>query len=135
LTGDRADRAAALLAADPFAGSVGVALGGVSDGSITVELQIDDRHCNFSGLTHGGVVFSLADCAFSLASNLANTSAVAIDAHLAFTAPSHPGDTLIARAEELTRGKTLATYRVVISRLGDGRVCGSFTGTAFIREA
>jgi acyl-CoA thioesterase len=70
-------------------------------------------HQNFYDVTHGGAVFSVADCAFSLASN----------AH---------GDTLTAEAEEITRGRSLATYRVTIRR-SDDRVCGLFTGTVFVR--
>ena len=79
-------------------------------------------------------LFSVADCAFSLASNAHGDRAVAIDTHLALTAGTTAGDALTAVAEEVTRGRTVATYRVVVSR-DDGRVCGLFTGTVHVTPA
>jgi acyl-coenzyme A thioesterase PaaI-like protein len=38
---------------------------------------------------------------------------------------------LTATAEVATRGRTVATYRIVVTR-GDGRVCALFTGTVHI---
>lgn len=130
--GDRADRAAELLADDPYAQSLAIRLVDVSTETVSVQMDLTDQHHNFAGSTHGGVLFSLADCAFSLASNIPGGLAVAIDTHLAITAPTAAGDTLTAVAEELTRGSTLATYRVVVRRERDDRVCGSFTGTVYI---
>jgi phenylacetic acid degradation protein PaaD len=88
---------------------------------------------NFLGGTHGGVVFSIADCAFALASNAYPEDAVAIDTHLAITAPTDVGDTLTATAIEQTRGRSLATYRVDVTR-DDGRTVGLFTGTVFAKR-
>lgn len=129
---DRAARAGELLADDPYAQSLGIRLCEVTSDTITVEMDLVPSHHNFAGSTHGGVLFSLADCAFSLASNVPGGLAVAIDTHLAITAPTKSGDTLTAVVEELTRGRTLATYRVVITRSRDERVCASFTGTVYI---
>jgi acyl-CoA thioesterase len=77
------------------------------------------------------MVFSLADCAFSLASNSAGPVAVAIDTHMVFTAPARTGHRLTATATELSRGRTLATYHVTVVR-DDGRAAGLFTGTVHI---
>ncbi len=115
--------------ADAFAQALGVVL--ESEHPVTVALDLEERHMNFHGVTHGGVLFSLADAAFALASNRAGERAVAIDAHLVLTAGTRVGDRLTAVAEEVTRGRTLGTYRVGITR-SDGRVCGLFTGTVFI---
>lgn len=120
-----------LLAADKYAHNLGVELAGVADDSITVALDVIDDHTNFLGLGHGGMVFSLADCAFSLGSNAAGDRAVAIDTHLVLTAASRPGDRLTAVVTEESRGRTLGTYRVEVTR-GDGRIVGLFTGTVFI---
>ena len=120
-----------LLAADKYAGNLGVELVGVAPDSIAVALDVTDDHTNFLGVGHGGMVFSLADCAFSLGSNAAGDRAVAIDTHLVLTAASRPGDRLRAVVTETSRGRTLGTYRVEVTR-GDGRVVGLFTGTVFI---
>lgn len=120
-----------LLGADKYADNLGVELVEVASDSITVALDVTEAHTNFLGVGHGGMVFSLADCAFSLASNAAGDRAVAIDTHLVLTAATRPGDRLTAVVIEASRGRTLGTYRVEVSR-GDGRVVGLFTGTVFI---
>jgi len=123
------DRVRSLFASDRYAASLGVEL--MAADPVTVALALGDVHRNFSGSTHGGVVFSLADCALSLAANAAGVRAVAIDTHLVLSAASEPGDRLTAVAHEVTRGARIASYRVMVTR-ADGRVCGIFTGTVFI---
>lgn len=125
-----AARLSQMIDADPYAAHLGLRL--VDDPeAVVVEMQVGPDHLNFLGTTHGGAVFSLADCAFSLASNAAGDRAVAIDTHLVITGGSAEGDTLTARAEETTRGRTLGTYRIKVTR-SDGRVVGLFTGTVHI---
>ena len=120
------------FASDPYANAQGFVLSDVSDDAITVSMTVREDHANFHGGTHGGVLFSLADCAFSLASNAHGDPAVAIDTHLAITSPSGVGEVLTATAHEMTRGRSLATYRVDITRT-DGRIVALFTGTVFVR--
>jgi acyl-CoA thioesterase len=120
-----------MLHADAYARSLGVELVSVSDDEIVVEMEVRPEHLNFLEVGHGGMVFSLADCAFSLGSNAAGDRAVAIDTHLVLTAASNPGDRLRASVTEASRGRTLGTYRVDITRQ-DGRKVGLFTGTVHI---
>lgn len=131
----RSSRAAELLATDPYAQSLGIRMVEVTEETITVEMDVVESHLNFAGTTHGGVVFSVADCAFSLASNVPGGLAVAIDTHLVISAATVADDRLVATVEELTRGRTLATYRVIVTRARDNRICGSFTGTVYIMDA
>jgi acyl-CoA thioesterase len=119
-----------MITTDAYARHLGFRLSDRVD-AVAVEMTVSDTHLNFLGVTHGGVMFSLADCAFSLASNQAGARAVAIDTHLVLTGGSRPGDVLTAVAEETTRGRTLGTYRVTVSR-GDGKIVGLFTGTVHI---
>ena len=128
----RAERVAQHIAADPYASLLGITLVAVDDDSVTVSMPVTDEHENFLGGTHGGALFSVADCAFSLASNAYEEDAVAVDTHLAITSPTESGDVLTARAVEVKRGNALATYRVEVTR-DDGRVCGHFTGTVYIK--
>ena len=51
-------RVADLLAADPYAGSLGVELVEVTDDEIVVGLTVLPHHVNFLGVGHGGLVFS-----------------------------------------------------------------------------
>jgi acyl-CoA thioesterase len=122
-----------LLAEDAFARGLGIEIVTVDSDGITIAMDVCPEHLNFLGVGHGGVVFSLADCAFSLAANSAGSRAVAIDAHLVLTAATRQGDRLQASVTEVTRGRTLGTYRVVVTR-GDGRITGLFTGTVHIGD-
>jgi acyl-CoA thioesterase len=120
-----------MLEADAYAHSLGVELVSVSDDEIVIEMVVRPEHLNFLELGHGGMVFSLADCAFSLGSNAAGDRAVAIDTHLVLTAASRLGDRLSASVAEVSRGRTLGTYRVDVTRQ-DGRKVAAFTGTVLI---
>lgn len=126
-------RAAELLAADNYARGLGVELVSVTNEEIVVGLEVNDTHVNFLGVGHGGMVFSLADCAFSLASNSAGADAVAIDTHLVLTAASRTGDRLLAAVREMSRGRSLGTYRAEVVR-SDGKMIGLFTGTVYINQ-
>lgn len=123
-----------LLGADAYARSLGIELVSVTEGEIVIEMTLGAEHLNFLELGHGGVVFSLADCAFSLASNAAGDRALAIDTHLVLTAACRLGDRLRASVTEASRGRTLGTYRVDVTRQ-DGRTAALFTGTVHITPA
>jgi acyl-CoA thioesterase len=124
-------RVSDLLSADQYASGLGIELVEVTEGSIVLAMDTTAAMTNFHGGMHGGALFSLADCAFSLYSNSYGAPAVAIDTHMVFSATIRPGERLRAVAEEVHRGRTLATYRVLVHR-GDGRVAGHFTGTVYI---
>ena len=118
-----------MMDGDAYAAHLGLELMG--EDPVRVGMDVRDEHLNFLGVTHGGAVFSLADCAFALASNAPGVRALAIDTHLVLSGGSGPGDHLVAVAEEATRGRTLATYRITVTR-NDERVVGLFTGTVYL---
>lgn len=121
----------ALHTRDGLAATLGIALVDGGEGHASVRMRIGADHLNFHGTCHGGVVFSLADTAFGLASNSYGTSAAAIDAHLSFNTAVREGEILSATARVRSRGRRLATYAVEVTR-EDGRVVSVFTGTVFI---
>lgn len=122
------ERVAHLLTADRYASGLGIRLVEASRDKLVLEMPITEHHVNFLDITHGGAVFSLADCAMSLASNGGDARAVAIDAHLVISGGSAAGDVLRAVAEPAIGGRTLGTHQITITR-GDGRIVGMFTGT------
>ena len=130
---DERERIQSSFADDGYAETLGVRLVSDDPALVVVEMVVAEKHLNFHGTTHGGALFSLADCAFSLISNAAGPVAVAIDTHLAISAATQTGDTLRAEATEVRRGRQLATYQVRVTR-DDGRLCGLFTGTVFIQD-
>jgi acyl-CoA thioesterase len=120
-----------LLGSDNFARSLGIKVVSVDSEVIKLTMDVTSDHLNFLGIGHGGVVFSLADCAFSLASNHAGARAVAIDTHLVLTGGAELADTMEVSVREMTRGRTLGTYQAEVRR-GDGRTIGLFTGTVLV---
>ena len=133
MSGFEKARVSDLLADDEYARGLGIELMEVTAEEIVVGLDVTEAHTNFLGVGHGGMVFSLADCVFSLAANSAGDRAVAIDTHLVLTAVCQPGDRLQARVREVSRGRTLGTYRAEVTR-SDGRMAALFTGTVHITQ-
>lgn len=128
---DVSERVKGLAARDPFVTFLGAECVEAGPGTAVVRMMVCDQHMNFNGTCHGGVLFSLADTAFGLASNSHGRLAAAIDAHIGFTAPVRVGDALTATAVELNRSNRIGTYRVDVRR-NDGGVVAAFTGTVYI---
>ncbi|WP_345467569.1 hydroxyphenylacetyl-CoA thioesterase PaaI [Deinococcus carri] len=98
-----------------------------------VALTVTAGGLNMHGTAHGGLLFSLADEAFALISNL-EAQAVAVEMHLSFFRAARQGDKLVAVATPERVGRTLATYRVEVRRGEDGEVLALFLGTVSRRE-
>lgn len=128
---DVAERVKRLAARDPFVTLLGAQCVEAGPGMAVVRMTVGEQHMNFNGTCHGGVIFSLADTAFGLASNSHGRLAAAIDAHIGFTAPARAGESLTASARELNRSNRIGTYRVDVRRDDDGLVA-AFTGTVYI---
>lgn len=125
------ERVMRLAAADPLVRALGMTCTQAGPGLAEVRLTVGPDHLNFNGTCHGGVVFTLADTAFGLASNSHGAVAAGIDAHITYQQPATAGETLVARAREVSRSRRLAVYRVDVTQ-GDGRAISSFTGTVYI---
>jgi len=130
---DVAEHVKKLAARDPFVAFLGAKCVAAAPGAAVVQLAVCEQHMNFNGTCHGGVLFSLADTAFGLASNSHGRLAAAVNAHIGFTAPARVGDTLTASAREINRSNRIGTYRVDVLRDGDEFVA-AFTGTVYITK-
>lgn len=106
--------------ADPFGRLLGVRVEEVRPGYARVSLELRPDHRNFHGVVHGGLLFSLADCAFAAASNSHNQRAVAISATIHFLRAPAPGR-LEAECVEEHRSRSLGSYRVGVRDV-DGRL-------------
>jgi acyl-CoA thioesterase len=114
---------------DHFREHLGVNVLEVKDGYARVSLKITKEHTNSLGAVHGGVIFSLADCAFAEASNFGETVAVAIQVSINFLKPAFEGDTLTAEAVRVSDGKTLGLYNIIITK--PDKKIAVFSGLAF----
>jgi acyl-CoA thioesterase len=128
-----AERVMRLAARDPFVNAVGIRCVSAGAGCATVALDVRDAHINFNGRCHGGVIFTLADTAFGLASNSHGMIAAGIDAHITYHVAAERGDTLIATATEVSRARRIAVYRIDVRR-ADGALVAGFTGTVYVLD-
>lgn len=130
---DVAERLAGLAARDAWLNSLGISLVHAAADRVVLEMTVMDQHMNFNGTCHGGVMFSLADTAFGLASNARGVIAAAVHADIAFCAPAKAGDRLTAEAVEVSRSRRVGTYRVDVK--SDAQtVVATFTGTVHVTE-
>lgn len=116
-------------------------------GSAALRVRVSDAHVNMHGSAHGGLLYSLADEAFAIASNSREADAVALSVRMDYFLPVYPGDVLIATASEEHVGRRVATYRVTVARHAAadrdgaggherdarGEVVALFTGTVYRR--
>ena len=117
-----------------YADFLGMTVREATPGRTVVALTVTPRGLNVHGTAHGGLLFSLADEAFAVISNL-EAQAVAVETHLSFFRPARAGDALVAVATPERVGRTLATYRVEVRRGEEGEVLALFLGTVARREA
>ena len=113
---------------DSFMKSLGVELIDIGPGTASVSMCVQPQHLSFNQTCHGGVIFSLADCAFGVSSNSHGVVAAGINAHISYQAPAHVGETLIATSTEQSRSRKLATYSTEVSGENDKRIA-PLTGT------
>lgn len=117
---------------DQFAADAGIELLEAAPGMAVARMKIEPRHYNAVGIAHGGVVFTLADFAFAVASNAHGRVAVSINASIAYNKPTREGY-LTARATEITANNKLATYEVRVTN-DAGEVTALFQGTVYRKK-
>jgi len=114
---------------DLFARENGIELLHVGKGVAGVRMAIREKHLNSHGTVHGGAIFSLADCAFALASNSHGVPAAAINAHISYMKAAKSGS-LRAEAREFALNPRLATYTVEVTD-DAGEKIAIFQGMAY----
>ena len=114
---------------DKFGEMLGIKVFEVKDGYAKATMTITKEHTNFHGFTHGGAIFSLADCAFAEAVNFGGTVAVAIQVSINFLRPSSEGDTLVAEALKVNEGKTFGLYNITVRK--EDKIVAVFSGLAY----
>jgi len=118
---------------DAFARHLGVEMLDYGDGHARATMEVKAHHLNSAGSLHGGAIFSLADAAFSAASNSHGTLAVAINVSIAFFKAVTKG-TLTAEAREVTLNAKLATYLIEVSDEA-GDLVAQLQGTVYRKRA
>lgn len=99
---------------DPFANFLGITVDEVKEGYSKVSMNITDNMLNIHNTVNGGVIFSLADVAFAIASNTYDQTAVGINVNMNFIAAGFSDDKLIAVAKEVSKNPKLGFYHMEV---------------------
>ena len=119
--------AQAMYDADEASRHLGIQITDVAPGRATARMQVRDTMLNGHAICHGGYVFLLADTAFAFACNTYGPTTVAAACNIAFLAPAHLSDELIATATERHHAGRSGIYDVTI-RLPNSTVIAEFRG-------
>ena len=119
--------AKAMYDADLASRHLGIQISDVAPGRATARMQVRDTMLNGHAICHGGYVFLLADTAFAFACNTYGPTTVAAACNIAFLAPAHLGDELIATATERHHAGRSGIYDVTV-RLPHASVIAEFRG-------
>lgn len=99
---------------DAYANMLGLTLQYCQEGMAEVYLTVYEDMLNFHGSLNGGVIFSLADYAFAVASNSYGQVAVGLNVHMSYLAPGKVGDKLICTATETKKTPKIAVYQMIV---------------------
>ncbi|MDD2568268.1 MAG: PaaI family thioesterase [Clostridia bacterium] len=102
------------MTADRHIQELGVKLAEASPGYAKTVMIINEKHLNGMGVTHGGVVFSLADYAFAAAANAERKPSVAATVSISFLKTTQKGDKLTATCTVDKQGSRVGFYDVKI---------------------
>ncbi len=114
---------------DYYAEYLGIKVHEAKDGYCKASMQVQKNHTNAYGMTHGGVLFSLADYAFAHACNFGDNVAVALQASINYLKPTAEGDLITAEAMRISEGKTTGLYHVTIRK--DEKTVAFFSGVCY----
>jgi acyl-CoA thioesterase len=117
-----------LKGTDNFREHLGINRLEAKDGFAKMEMRVTKEHTNSLGFTHGGAIFSFADCAFAEASNFGDNVAVAIQVSINFIRPTKEGDLLTAEAVRVSEGKTFGLYNITVRK--EEKIVAVFSGLA-----
>ncbi len=115
---------------DRFAMENGVTLDALHEDEAVCSMRLDPaRHCNAAGGVMGGVIFTLADFAFAVASNNLHHLTVALQVSVNFLNGVR-GEKLTARTKCIKNGRTTSIFNVDITD-ESGRLVAQFVGTGY----
>ncbi len=114
---------------DKYALNSGIYIEELGENSCVCSMIIKETHRNAVGGVMGGAIFTLADLAFSAASNNVHKPTVAMQTSINFLSAAK-GTKLFAKAYCVKDGRTTAVYNVDVKDDTD-RLVAQFVGTGY----
>ena len=112
---------------DRASAALGMSVDRDDPGAAVVSMVVRDDMLNGFAITHGGLVFALADTAFALACNEDERVTVAAGADITFLKSTHAGQTLTATAVRRVISGRTGLYDVTVTD-DAGDVVAEFRG-------
>jgi uncharacterized protein (TIGR00369 family) len=130
---DRIKQLAGIMDLPGFPKSAGIRLVAAEPGKVTMALKKKPELTQFFGHFHGGVITALADHAAGAGATTSMPDgklAVTVEIKVNFLSPAD-GEEIIARAETIQAGSTIAVVKVevVSQKAGAERACAFATAT------
>ncbi len=119
-----------VMTRDFAAQSMGISINSVSEGTASLSMKVRRDMLNGLAICHGGFIFALADTAFAYACNSRNRKTVALQCTISFVKSAVEGDTLTARAEEVSLKGRTGLYDITISNQHN-ETLAHFRGTSY----
>jgi acyl-CoA thioesterase len=123
------DELGSRIAASPLLATLGGTVLDWGPGWAEVAVPTTSASANIAGTVHGAILTAAADCAFETACNSYGRICVAVSLSAQFTGPAAVGTELRAVAREVSRSRSLASYRVDVTD-GSGRLVAWFQALA-----
>ena len=109
------EEVASYFANDQFATrAAGCTVVEASRGHAVCEMKLTEIHRNATGNVMGGAIFTVADLAFAVASNVGESVTVSVASSIEFMSAAK-GERLIATADVDKNGRTLAFYTCYVT--------------------
>lgn len=108
-----------MLENDAFSQWLGIEIIEVTEGECMLSCTVRDIMLNGYNISHGGILFSLADSAIAFASATYGRMAVSIDHSISFIKKSTAGETLKITAKTLSMGQKTGVIQVKINNEDD----------------
>ena len=118
---------------DQFAQHLKIGIVEMRPGYAKVRLKVEEHFLNGLRFAHGGVIFSVADYAFALASNTQEENALGINTTMNFIKAAGLGDELIAEVSEVSRSRRLGTYQGTVTNQ-NGVILAQFQSMAYLQK-
>lgn len=95
---------------DNYARSLGIVLDNLTDDTIRMHVQVSEDMLNMYDRPHGGIIYSLADVAFSVLGNNKNTISVGLDCSITYHESPDPGTVLVVEGKTLSHSRRTASF-------------------------
>jgi acyl-CoA thioesterase len=115
MTQPSASAAVEMIARDRASAALGMQVLQSSPGAAVVTMRIREDMLNGFDVTHGGIVFALADTAFAIACNEDEQITLAAGADITFLKPTTAGQTLTATASIRAKSGRTGLYDVSVT--------------------